>query len=1294
MADLLASPSDMDSTLDSLHPTKLQGSALPSSEAIRFSTGTLLADRYRIVDLLGRGGMGEVYRADDLKLGQQVALKLLPEAMEEDPRAVELILNEVRIARKISHPNVCRVHDVVEIQGRHLITMEYIDGENLARSLRRLGRPPEAKARDLALQICLGLAAAHEQGVLHRDLKPANLMVDSHGRAKITDFGIAVLAEHLPKTGKRAGTPAYMAPEQLTGEGVSVRSDLYSLGLVLYELFTGERALGLGASGPPDAPSKWVEGLSRSVDRVIFQCLEDDPVKRPASALKIAMTLRDSDAQPEGAVLKAIVDCRLASTSPPEDDTAEPWMTRFQGIARELLQEHEGYEVEPREGVAGLLLVMDRPVSAVRYALALHKALGESDTPESPALAAQVGIHLGEVMEWEGSELDGRNPLRRSVTGPSLDVVSGLAKLATEGQSLLSRAIFDLARQTPATGFEDARWMAHGSYEIDGLEEPLEIFEVGREGFAPLALPEETPIARRRLVQETIVGWRPAPGLAVPFRPNWRLERKLEEGGFGEVWLAAHEKTRQRRVLKFCYEPSSLRSLKREITLFRLLKEELGERADITRIVDWNFDDAPYFIEAEYTEGGNLQDWSERKGGLQKIPLETRVEIVAQVATALAAAHSVGILHKDVKPANVLVANELEDEIRVQLSDFGIGQITQKDRLELAGITVLGMTEDLLEEGSSGRSGTRLYMAPELLVGQAATMQADIYALGVMLYQLVVGDFSSALAPGWERYVDDELLREDIARAVDGSLEDRLSSATLLAERLRSLETRRQALEEERRRQEQMEQAIAALALGRQRRKLALAVIAVLLVFAGSMAFMWRKVAQESEKVTHEAEVARQVSEFLVDLFKMPAPEESLGKQVTAVEILDKGAERIEAELADQPEIQARLMYTMGKAYQSLGQYQAAGPLFETSLEINRSLYGQKHLETAKTLHALADIERVRGSYTNAEALVQSALEIFQEFPEERLAYSQSLGLHGRILQHRGELDLAETIFNELLASYEATESPLLVSESLDYLGLLMAEKGNFQASEDYLQRSLQIKVERLGHEHPDSVIALGNLGCALFMNRKLAESKDALRRSLEFKQRVFGAEHPELTQDYRFLFQIALHEKHFDTATSHINKVIKITKSARGLSHPHYAGSLTHLAELSVHLENYKEAIRLYEEATSIFSENVEQGDGSHLALGVNLTRLAEIYFLDKAYAQAELAANEALHSLNYTTERIRLVDAHKILAQSLIAQNRHQQSMSHLNRAIELAEEEKEVVLSTQLKQLRSELSMKSKS
>jgi len=255
----------------------------------RFLPGDMLVGRYRIVALLGRGGMGEVYRADDLTLDQPVALKFLSTAVTRDESAVTRFRNEVRIARQVSHPNVCRVYDLAEVDGDYFLSMEYVDGEDLGSLLRRIGRLPEDKGLDIARRLCAGLAAAHERGVLHRDLKPGNVMLDGRGQVLLTDFGLAGIAGEIAGNEVRNGTPAYMAPEQLSGKKVSVRSDIYSLGLVLHEIFTGRK--------PEDTktPTSFVRDLDPSIDRVIMRCLERDPSARPKSAIAVAAALPGGD---------------------------------------------------------------------------------------------------------------------------------------------------------------------------------------------------------------------------------------------------------------------------------------------------------------------------------------------------------------------------------------------------------------------------------------------------------------------------------------------------------------------------------------------------------------------------------------------------------------------------------------------------------------------------------------------------------------------------------------------------------------------------------------------------------------------------------------------------------------------------------------------------------------------------------------------------------------------------------------------------------------------------------------
>ncbi len=289
----------------------------------RFDAGDVFAGRYRIVAELGSGGMGEVFRAHDLVLDEPVAIKLLTRSSmarlrrddRRQPRRAQLtaLLNEVRMARQVTHPNVCRVFDFGEAEGETFLTMEYVDGEDLASLLGRIGRFPRDKLLDVAHQLASGLAAAHARGVLHRDLKPANVLIDGRGQVRITDFGIATSETPagdrlghgaLLPPGAFAGTPAYMAPEQAACGEVSVHSDLYALGLVLHEMATGQPVFEaetpaayaeLHRASAPAPPSRRVEHLDPELESVILRCLEKDPRDRPASARALAAALPGGD---------------------------------------------------------------------------------------------------------------------------------------------------------------------------------------------------------------------------------------------------------------------------------------------------------------------------------------------------------------------------------------------------------------------------------------------------------------------------------------------------------------------------------------------------------------------------------------------------------------------------------------------------------------------------------------------------------------------------------------------------------------------------------------------------------------------------------------------------------------------------------------------------------------------------------------------------------------------------------------------------------------------------------------
>jgi serine/threonine protein kinase len=283
-------------------PTRATPADAVEDAGKRFEAGAMFAGRYRIVARLGRGGMGEVYRAQDTVLDIEVALKLLH---RREPADRLRLLNEVRMAREVSHPSVCRVFDVGEHDGELFMSMEYVHGEDLSSLLRRVGRLPVDRALVMVRQLCGGLAAAHAKGVLHRDLKPANIMIDAEGRVKITDFGLATTGAG-GAVSDRAGTPGYMAPEQITGEArASERTDLYALALVTFELLTGRPAfdapgpselLRRQLAGAPDLPGDLAAELSPAFEGMLMCAMQREPARRPSSVLAFAAAIPGTDA--------------------------------------------------------------------------------------------------------------------------------------------------------------------------------------------------------------------------------------------------------------------------------------------------------------------------------------------------------------------------------------------------------------------------------------------------------------------------------------------------------------------------------------------------------------------------------------------------------------------------------------------------------------------------------------------------------------------------------------------------------------------------------------------------------------------------------------------------------------------------------------------------------------------------------------------------------------------------------------------------------------------------------------
>jgi WD40 repeat protein/serine/threonine protein kinase/class 3 adenylate cyclase len=528
------------------------------------------------------------------------------------------------------------------------------------------------------------------------------------------------------------------------------------------------------------------------------------------------------------------------------DQGGATFMQRRRQLIRDALRTFAGSEEIETAGDS-FLLAFPKPSDAVRFALQSQTRLRQFSAESGLPVQERMGIHLGEVVIAE-NETEAK---AKDLYGISLATCARVMSLAQGGQVLLTRGVFDSARQVlkgeDLPGVGTLAWVSHGPYVLKGIEEPVEVCEVGEAGQSPLAAPKTSEKAQRQIRpgDEPVLGWRPAIGQNVPNTP-WNLEQKLGEGGFGEVWVARHRKLKERRVFKFCFRADRVRALKREMTLFRLLKEQVGEHRNLVRLHEVYLEEPPFYLEEEYVEGKDLRTWCEAQAGASTLSQETRFEIVAQAAEALQAAHDAGIIHRDVKPGNILISGDPSGmkPLTVKLTDFGIGQVVSAEAL--IGVTQAGFTQTMLGSESSSHTGTQLYMAPELLAGKPASIRSDIYSLGVVLYQLLVGDFSRPVTMDWDRTISDPLLRQDLVLCLAGDPEERFAGPVQLARHLRQLPERRAALARDHAEKAERERLRGQAA--RRRR---------LLVMAGAVATALLAVAAGLGYGLHQAQVER-----------------------------------------------------------------------------------------------------------------------------------------------------------------------------------------------------------------------------------------------------------------------------------------------------------------------------------------------------------------------------------------------------------------------------------------------------
>jgi non-specific serine/threonine protein kinase len=623
-------------------------------------------------------------------------------------------------------------------------------------------------------------------------------------------------------------------------------------------------------------------------------------------------------------------------------------------------------------------------------------------------------------------------------------------------------------------------------------------------------------------------------GEDVPHRPGWRLVTCLGRGGFGEAWLAEHAGSHERRALKFAHGAEGLAGLRREVALWRLLREGLGPRPDLIRILDWHFGEPRPFIETVWAAPGNLADWAERQGGIASLPLDTRLDLAAQIADALSAIHGMGVLHKDLKPANVLMREDEAGRPAIILTDFGSGRALDPARLDAFGITRPAPDPTVQDTG-----GTHIYRAPESFAGAAPTAQADIFALGVMLFQLAAGDLRRPLAAGWEAAIADPLLREDIAAAAAGDPALRLADAGALAARLRALPERRAA----RARAEAAEAAAArarrALEIDRARRAARLALVGALLAGLAVSTLLYLRAERAREGAEQARTRAEAVTAFLTDdLFSAANPLLGADPNIPVRRLLGVATADLGRRFPPGNPDRAAIEAAIGSAYAGLADPDHALPLLRAALATLRVQLGEDHPRTQAVRLAMASLAEHR---LDPRGMREAGLSILATHPA------------------RAETELTARFFVLIGECYASGNSEACAARLRPFL----AEAGN-----------------RLGGLHPLVIRAQAELARQLGDAQHFADSIPMARAAVAATQQVYGPDH-FLVQERRFdLAQIMVQAGQADAALTLLADIRKRVLAMTGAETEFSARVLNQVGMADFMAGKYQESLQAYQAA------------------------------------------------------------------------------------------------------------------
>jgi DNA-binding winged helix-turn-helix (wHTH) protein/tetratricopeptide (TPR) repeat protein len=697
-------------------------------------------------------------------------------------------------------------------------------------------------------------------------------------------------------------------------------------------------------------------------------------------------------------------------------------------------------------------------------------------------------------------------------------------------------------------------------------------------------------------------------GQPPPLRPNWMLRERIDTTQSSEVWKAEHAKTRELRVFKYAGDGFQLAALRREVTVSRLLQQALGARPEFVRIHDWNFDQPPYFIESDYG-GEDLNRWAAAQGGMAAVPLQRRLELIAELADALALAHSVGALHKDLKPGNVLVQS-LGDTTQLRVVDFGSARLLDPELLDQYQITRMSLPE------ADSTTGTPLYLAPELLAGHPPTIASDVYSLGVLLYQSVVGDLQRPIAPGWEADIADPLLREDIALAAEGNPDKRLSTAAGLAERLRSIEKRRQqreAAEQSERHTRALKEKLERADMRRRGLRLAVIVLAIGLLSTLGLYFKLLSVQKQREaalvQADEEAAVSQQIKAYVLSLFDAASPQRTGGKPIEPRALVDNGKAELEQQFQDRPLLRARMLATVGNLYCKLGVIEECRQELEQALALQRADAQADPLITAQFLQQVAEAYTAEARYDDAERSLHEAQTIIEAHPSA--VSPQQLA---EVLQYLGAALQKQQKTTDSIALLERARALMMQNghdtiaarKTLGALASAYMDSGRNAEGLQLGQQMVKLVAEQVGTgdlRYFDALNDESNLMLAAF---RYPDTEAAMRQVLVGYLRYYGADSQQVFDIKGNLADVLSREGgHLPEAADLTKQVVEGMRLKAGPDNPDFASALTNHGEILELHGDYTQAEPYLREAYRIIHAHYGDTNLETYVIGDGLGRL-----------------------------------------------------------------------------------------